>query len=144
MRISGKDMDLIYAHASESYPCECFGFLLGVREGDDLVCRVRRGANVAALRPVSYEMDAQEFLAVDSDAERDGLEVIGFYHSHPDRPALPSQADLQRAWASSCYLIVSVHDWHPLSVTAWRLVGEADAHFAQITIELVDDGHKIR
>ncbi len=143
MRISNRNLDLIYSHASQAYPYECFGFLVGVREGDGLVCRVLQGTNMAAQRPASFEMDAQEFLVIESDAERDGLEVIGFYHSHPDRPALPSQSDLQRAWASSCYLIVSVHDWHPLAVTAWRLADDRDARFAQISIELVPDDHEV-
>ena len=139
MRLSVGNLKHVCAHASEAYPYECFGFLVGAREGGGLVRRTVRGANVAGTRADRFEMDAHEFLAVDLAAEVDGLEVIGFYHSHPDWPALPSQSDLQLAWISSQYLIVSVHSWHPLSVTAWQLSHDEPSRFEQIPIEIVSD-----
>jgi proteasome lid subunit RPN8/RPN11 len=139
MRISGKNLKLIYTHASEIYPHECFGFLVGVREGGGLVRRAVRGANVSGERSHRFEMASEEFLAVEAAAEREGMEVIGFYHSHPDWPAMPSQQDLKTAWSSSFYLIVSVHDWHPLNVTIWRLADGAPGRFEQVPVEVVDD-----
>ena len=50
-----------------------------------------------------------------------GADLLGFYHSHPDHPARPSQYDLDHAWPFFSYIIVSVAGGVPQDMTSWRL-----------------------
>ena len=69
-----------------------------------------------------YTIEAETLLRITRDAEADGLDVIGFYHSHPDHPARPSQTDLDEAtFPSYVYLIQSVRNREPAELTAWTL-----------------------
>jgi proteasome lid subunit RPN8/RPN11 len=108
--ISGAVDRAIRAHGEETYPHECCGALIG-RDG--------RVADVVALPNTTEEGPRRRFLVRPSDyreAERRaaelGAELLGFYHSHPDHPARPSQYDLDHAWPTFAYIIVSVkgHD----------------------------------
>lgn len=140
MRISSDHLRRIYGHATQIYPHECFGFLVGVHDQGGCVARVVPGVNVHVNRPDRFEMDAAEFLAVEAVAERDGLEVVGFYHSHPDWPPVPSTEDLRLAWGGSYYLIVAVHGAHPTSAAAWCLSADEPRRFVQVPIEVLADG----
>jgi proteasome lid subunit RPN8/RPN11 len=96
----------IRAHGRETYPHECCGALVG-RDG--------RVADVVPLPNTTEEGPRRRFLVRPSDyreAERRaselGGELLGFYHSHPDHPARPSQYDLDHAWPTFAYIIVAV------------------------------------
>jgi proteasome lid subunit RPN8/RPN11 len=138
MQISSEDLRAIYAHATRTYPYECFGFLVGSHDQAGCVVQVVPGTNARAKRPDRFEMDAAEFLAVEAAAERDGLEVIGFYHSHPDWPAVPSTEDLRLAWSGSYYLIVAVHSAHPTCVSVWRLVDDKLRYFTHAPLDVIE------
>jgi len=68
-----------------------------------------------------------------------GLEIIGFYHSHPDWPAIPSQTDIDFAWEGMFYLIVSVHQGRPFNTTFWQLTEEKPRRFEQAALVIVDE-----
>jgi proteasome lid subunit RPN8/RPN11 len=68
------------------------------------------------------------------------LNVVGFYHSHPDWPAIPSQTDIAWAWEGSYYLIVSLHEGRPLHTTVWSLATEESKRFTQAALEILDEG----
>jgi len=138
MRISWRDLRQILSHAAETYPYECFGFLMGRAEEGGVVCRIERGSNTLHGQPARFEMDPAEFIHILDVAENAGLEVIGFYHSHPDWPALPSQEDLRLAWHAHYYLIVSVIDRHPSAVTVWRLADGEPRRFLEVPLEVTD------
>src|SRR5436309_12632998 len=96
----------IRAHGQETYPHECCGALVG-RDG--------HVSAVVALPNTTEEGPRRRFLVRPSDyreAERRateiGAELLGFYHSHPDHPARPSQYDLDHAWPTCAYIIVAV------------------------------------
>src|SRR3954467_15360971 len=96
----------IRRHGGETYPNECCGALVG--RGDEV-------SGVAPLPNTTDEGPRRRFLVNSSDyreAERRatelGGELLGFYHSHPDHPARPSQYDLDHAWPTFAYVIVSV------------------------------------
>jgi proteasome lid subunit RPN8/RPN11 len=96
----------IRAHGQDTYPHECCGALIG---GDDRV------SAILALPNTTEEGPRRRFLVRPSDyreAERRaselGAELLGFYHSHPDHPARPSQYDLDHAWPNFAYIIVAV------------------------------------
>jgi proteasome lid subunit RPN8/RPN11 len=106
LRITSAIDAAIRQHGEATYPHECCGALVG-RDG--------RVTDVVALPNTTEEGPRRRFLVRPSDyreAERKaselGAELLGFYHSHPDHPARPSQYDLDHAWPTFAYLIVSV------------------------------------
>ena len=109
----------IRGHGQETYPHECCGALLGRAAGvTDLV----------ALPNTTEEGPRRRFLVRPSDyrlAERRatelGAELVGFYHSHPDHPARPSQYDLDHAWPTFAYIIVAVAQGAAADMTVWYL-----------------------
>ncbi len=130
--------DKIRAHGAETYPHECCGALLG-RDLDAPTTRSSDGAalpsrEVTALFPLVNRRDdsPRNRFAVTSDDVRDaekaarekGIDVVGWYHSHPDHPAKPSQFDQDHAWPWYSYIIVSVANGRPETMTSWRLTDD--------------------
>ena len=114
-------------HGAATYPEECCGVLLGTVEGAAL--RVRQTFEVPNTREANrerrYLIGPKDFLAAERQARALGLDVVGFYHSHPDHPAQPSQTDLEEAtFPGYAYLIVSVHQGEPVDLTAWTLADD--------------------
>ena len=72
------------------------------------------------VRPSDYRTAEQE-------ASRRGLELIGFYHSHPDHPARPSQYHFDHAWPFFSYVIVSIMNGSAAAMTSWRLRDDRSA-----------------
>lgn len=140
MKITDAQLKQIYGHAAETYPHECFGFLVGTFDTGGLVRRVVRGTNLNTERADRFEMDPKEFVQVEKSADDEGLNVIGFYHSHPDWPAIPSQTDITWAWEGSYYLIVSVHEGRPFHTGIWSLAEEGPKRFRQEPLEILDEG----
>ena len=109
----------IRAHGVETYPNECCGALLG---RDGVV------TSTYALPNTTEEGPRRRFLVRPSDyreaekrATQRGGDLLGFYHSHPDHPARPSQYDLDHAWPFFSYIIVSVREGVSEDMTSWRL-----------------------
>ena len=109
----------IRSHGQETYPHECCGALVG-RDG--------AVAAIVALPNTTDEGPRRRFMVRPSDyqlAERRaseiGGELLGFYHSHPDHPARPSQYDLDHAWPTFAYIIVAVADGAAADMTVWYL-----------------------
>jgi proteasome lid subunit RPN8/RPN11 len=109
----------IRRHGEETYPHECCGALIG---------RAGSTAAVVALPNTTEEGPRRRFLVRPSDyrmaeqraTELDG-ELLGFYHSHPDHPARPSQYDLDHAWPNFAYVIVAVAQGTAREMTVWFL-----------------------
>jgi proteasome lid subunit RPN8/RPN11 len=139
MKITDAQLKQIYAHAEETYPYECCGFLLGVFDDGGLVREVRPAANLNTERTDRFEFDPVEHKQAQFDADDAGLDVIGIYHSHPDWPPIPSQTDMNSAWENSYYLIVSVHEGKPFNTNVWRLADEGLRHFEWVALEIVDE-----
>ena len=139
MKITDSLLKQIYAHGKEAYPGECFGFLVGSGSGGGSVRQVVRGTNLNTERNDRFEMDPKEFLRVDRAAEDAGYEIIGFYHSHPDWPAIPSQTDILSEVEGSYYMIVSIHEGMPLNSTVWQIAADEPRRFAQLPLEIVDE-----
>lgn len=127
------DVTSIEDHAREAYPEECCGFLLGTPGEPKAVKATRRAANVAPEnRPRRYAIDPRELLAADREASRAGQEILGFYHSHPDHPARPSEFDLgHAAWPGYSYVILSIVDRSPNDLRSWLLDSERRAAQAE-------------
>jgi proteasome lid subunit RPN8/RPN11 len=109
----------IRRHGEETFPHECCGALVG-RDG--------RVDAAVPLPNTTEEGPRRRFLVRASDyreAERRatelGGELLGFYHSHPDHPARPSQYDLDHAWPNFAYIILSVAGGAAADMTVWYL-----------------------
>jgi proteasome lid subunit RPN8/RPN11 len=139
MKITDALLKQIYTHGKETYPRECFGFLVGTRDDGGSVRQTVVGTNLNTERTDRFEMDPKEFLQVDRQAEDAGYEIIGFYHSHPDWPAIPSQTDILSEVEGSFYMIVSVHEGRPLNTTVWQIADDEPRRFAQLPLEIVDE-----
>ena len=126
--------DAIRAHGRETYPHECCGALLGA---DGVV-----GATVP-LPNTTEEGPRRRFLVRPGDyqqaekaATAAGRDLLGFYHSHPDHPAQPSQYDLDHAWPSFSYVIVSVMAGEPADLRSWALKDDRSAfEEEQLTVQ---------
>lgn len=112
-------LDAMNAHAVAAYPHECCGAMIAV--GGTIV-------DALPLANVTQEEAARRFLVSPRDyrtaearATELGGELAGFYHSHPDHPARPSQTDLDQAWPNLSYVIISVMGGVPAAITCWRL-----------------------
>ena len=120
--------DRIRAHGAETYPHECCGALLGKdndpREILGLFPLVNRRDDSPRNR---FSVTSQDVLDAEKAARQQGLDVVGWYHSHPDHPARPSQYDRDHAWPWYSYIIVSVAEAKPQDMTSWRLNDDREA-----------------
>ncbi len=82
-----------------------------------------------------YLIDPLEQLRIEKEAWTRGLEIVGFYHSHPDHPARPSQFDTHHAWPVWIYVVVSVERGRLTRATAWRL-NERARRFQEVALEV--------
>ena len=126
---------VIRAHGRDAFPHECCGALLGkdgvVREAYALANTTEEGPRRRFLvRPDDYR-------AAEQRAREAGLELLGFYHSHPDHPAKPSQYDLDHAWPSFSYVIVSVMAGQDQLLTSWQLQTDRSA-FSEENVEITE------
>lgn len=118
-------LDAIRDHGADAYPEEGCGFLLGaVRDGTNHVRAIRRVENRQATnRTRRYAITPNDYRTAQRAAAEQGLDIVGFYHSHPDHPARPSETDLAEAtFPGYTYAIVAVHDGSATDLTAWTLV----------------------
>jgi proteasome lid subunit RPN8/RPN11 len=112
-------------HGRETYPHECCGALLGAA---DCVQAVHALPNVTTEGPRRrFRIDDRDYLASERQASASGLTLLGFYHSHPDHPAEPSQYDLDHAWPTFVYPILSVRAGEPEALRAWALRDDRSA-----------------
>ena len=111
--------EAIRQHGAETYPNECCGALYG---SDGVVIATFALPNMTEEGPRRrFLVRPQDYRAAEQRASELGGELLGFYHSHPDHPARPSQYDLEHAWPFFSYIIVSVQGGQPEDMTSWRL-----------------------
>jgi proteasome lid subunit RPN8/RPN11 len=109
----------IRAHGAEAYPNECCGALIG-RHG--VVTETFALPNTTEEGPrTRFMVRPRDYQSAEQRAGEMRAELLGFYHSHPDHPARPSQYDLDHAWPFFSYVIVSVREGVSGDMTSWRL-----------------------
>jgi proteasome lid subunit RPN8/RPN11 len=107
VRITRQALQEVNEHAGEGYPNEICGMLIAARSSN-LVTQTRRVRNTVVDRARDrYEMDPHDQIRIQRECDGNGLEIVGYYHSHPDHPARASVTDATRSWAGPVYLIVS-------------------------------------
>ncbi|MDR2740748.1 MAG: M67 family metallopeptidase [Treponema sp.] len=121
----------IREEGEKAYPNECCGFVLGT-------LREAGGRKAEALIPIDNAREAEEqyhrfaiepedFMQAEKNARDRNLEILGFYHSHPDHPARPSDYDREQALPFYSCLIVSVEKGKPGVLTSWELAADRSA-----------------
>ena len=132
----------ICRHGAETFPHECCGALLGrdsaaienghspgsSREVLELFPLINRRDDSPRNR---FAVTADDVREAEKAANEHGLEVVGWYHSHPDHPARPSQFDREHAWPWYSYIIVSVMSGAPAEMTCWRLNDDRQDYSAE-------------
>ena len=139
-----KILNEICKHGERTYPQECCGVLLGT---------INNGyKNVKILFPLSnefndsngsknnrYLISPSSYKQSEEFAKKYGYEILGFYHSHPDAPAKPSEFDRDHACPWYSYIIVSIQNGHPKELTGWQLK-EDRSGFNEIVIKKPNNG----
>ena len=114
----------IFEQAERAYPDECCGALFGqALDGVKVISEIFPIVNAreAGERRRRFAIEPDEVMKAERAAAGKGLEVLGFYHSHPDHPAKPSAYDLEHALPAWSYPIVSVGSGRALEITSWLL-----------------------
>jgi len=114
----------IFRQMEATYPNEGGGFLLGRITGDTLtVVTIRQVENVfnSEEQYHRYAMTPHDWMRLEDEAEARGLTLVGYYHSHPDSPAIPSTYDRDHALPNFLYIITQVQEGRAIDMRAWRL-----------------------
>jgi proteasome lid subunit RPN8/RPN11 len=153
LRLTHEQFERIGQHGAQDYPSECCGALLGKANGamkqvteivplKNLRCDPSRAQELLPVDDPSRETERNRFLIdpldqlrVEKDARARGLDVLGYYHSHPDYPSRPSNYDRDLAWPRYSYVIISVERGVPRDLTSWVLA-EDRALFCAEPVEI--------
>jgi proteasome lid subunit RPN8/RPN11 len=122
--LSPDQYKMIEAEGVKAFPNECCGVVYGRDFGARRV--------VERLEPVAndfesgeqyhrFSISARTLMEAEKSAAAAGQMVLGFYHSHPDHPARPSEYDRTHAWPFYSYVIVSIMSRKPAAMTSWVL-----------------------
>ena len=137
LRLNEKFAAAIRAHGVETYPHECCGAILGRDAGSE--------RDVVALVPLAnrrddsprnrFEITADDVRMAEKKARELGADLMGWYHSHPDAPARPSEFDREHAWPWYSYIITSIEKTGPQAMNSWRLADDR-SHYDPEPIEI--------
>lgn len=138
LELKQKHLRAIKAHAEADYPHECGGLLLGNldSEGNKSVVETLRMENTAEVetRHDRVLIDPRSLMLADRKAREKGLDIIGYYHSHPDDEAVPSQFDLDHALPVWSYIIVSVRDKKAVDWNSWEMENDRSKFNKEIAV----------
>lgn len=109
----------IRRHAAETYPDECCGALIASAGAIVEAFRLPNTTSAGARR--RFLVGPDDYRLAEARARERSATLAGFYHSHPDHPAKPSQHDLEQAWPNLTYIIVAVGQGTPGDLRSWRL-----------------------
>ena len=139
MRISKEFVRQIRQHGADTYPHECCGAILG-RDAEN-------GREVLGLLPLTnrrddsprnrFQITPDDVQLAEAKARELRCDLIGWYHSHPDAPARPSDFDRNHAWPWYSYIIVSVQNGEPRDMNSWLLADDR-SHYDLEPIEITD------
>lgn len=152
--VSSNHLGAIRGHGAREYPNECCGLMLGTADDDRKEVREiiplanlrhdpKRAQELLPLDAPGKESERNRFLIdpleqlkVEKEARARGLDVLGYYHSHPDHPARPSNYDREHAWPWYSYVIVSVERGEAKALTSWVLA-EDRTRFDEEAVEVL-------
>ena len=142
LHIDYSNYEALRAHGEETYPNECCGVLLGKSDSErsNRVHRIVRAGNTRTDSAHNrYNIAPIELVRIQREARNLGLDIVGFYHSHPDHPAQWSSTDFAEAhWIGCVYVITEVAQGKANITNAFLLAGatEEDKHFENLHLDL--------
>lgn len=141
LKISKSHYEALRQHGEETYPHECCGVLLGRFDGDQrVVTSIARCGNTRDDSPHNrYNIDPKELIRIQREGRERKEDIVGFYHSHPDHPAMWSTTDLAEAhWFGCSYVITSVEKGNAAITNSFELSGseEQNKHLLSEKIQL--------
>ena len=142
LRLSFSLYESLRAHGERTYPYECCGVLLGHAgvDGNEVVKLVEAGNTRVDSAHNRYNIAPGELIKIQREARKDALDIVGFYHSHPDHPAMWSSTDFAEAhWLGCSYVITRVAQGKAEDTNSFLLsgTGEEDKSFADEAIEIL-------
>jgi len=141
LRLKIAEYQAIREHGEETYPHECCGVLLGLagEDGNTVSETVRAGNTRTDSAHNRYNISPQELVKIQRQAREKKLDIVGFYHSHPDHPAQWSMTDFAEAhWIGCSYVITAVEKGKAAVTNSFLLAGtdEDDKKFLDEAIEI--------
>lgn len=128
----------IINHAKESYPNECCGVIVGGSMKGRKIFDSQRATNTNTERANDrYIIDPRELNLIDKIARTQGMDIMGFYHSHPDHPDKPSATDREWGQPGYSYIIISVKGGTEVSVRSW-IFNDDNEEFKEEKLEIVE------
>jgi proteasome lid subunit RPN8/RPN11 len=125
LQLTTEQRSAIASHGERDYPYECCGLLLGQFANTGLkICNeiypISNAREEAAQRN-RFLIRPEELLRGEQHAAAKGLDIVGFYHSHPDHPAVPSTYDLEHAWPAYSYIVIAIKSGRTGELRSWEL-----------------------
>jgi proteasome lid subunit RPN8/RPN11 len=125
IKIRRNDLEMIRRHGERDYPFECCGLIIG-KFGPDGIKQVAETYPISNAREEEakrnrFLIHPAELLRGEKYARDQGLDVVGFYHSHPDDRAVPSQYDLEHAWPTYSYIVVAIEKGRAADLRSWEM-----------------------
>jgi proteasome lid subunit RPN8/RPN11 len=141
LKIKPKDYEALRRHGEETYPHECCGAMLGqaTPEGNRVDQIVRAGNTRTDRAHDRYNIAPEELIKIQRQARGLGLDIVGFYHSHPDCPAKWSKTDFDEAhWVGCSYVITRINEGKADVTNSFLLTGtnEEDKQFIDEPVEI--------
>ncbi len=126
IQLAERERNEIAAQGERDYPYECCGLLLGSfsEHGGGKVCSEIypiSNAREEETKRNRFLIRPEELMRGEKYAASKGLDVVGFYHSHPDHPAVPSAYDLDHAWPTYSYIVVAVKSGRAEDLLSWEM-----------------------
>ncbi len=125
----------IREHGERDYPFECCGLLIGrFSDGKKTVAETYPISNAREeeAKRNRFLIRPEELLRGEKLARQKGLDVVGFYHSHPDDKARPSQYDLDHAWPTYSYIIASILQGQAVDVQSWEMTDDRSSFESEV------------
>ena len=122
--VSEEQSSAMRAHGQRDYPYECCGLMLGRFDNSAkqvLEIYAISNAREEEAKRNRFLIRPEELMRGEKYARGKGLDVVGFYHSHPDDVAVPSQYDLEHAWPTYSYIVMSVEKGTPTDLRSWEM-----------------------
>ena len=124
IEIADEHLREIRAHGERDYPFECCGLLIGRFEnGRKVVSETYAISNAREeeAKRNRFLIRPEELVRGERYAREKSLDIVGFYHSHPDDRAVPSKYDLDHAWPSYSYIVVAVEKGQAADLRSWEM-----------------------
>lgn len=123
--IDEQHLSEIRQHGEQDYPFECCGLLIGRFDGDNRKVVTESypisNAREEEKKRNRFLITPEELMRGEKYAREKSLDVVGFYHSHPDDRAVPSRYDLDHAWPTYSYIVVAVASGRAADLRSWQM-----------------------